>query len=301
LWFLLSFIHNFFADIRFLLWTYLATRATIPAVRESVEDPFLPSMQARRAATPSVSRRMGIRTSKAAAGLRVRTAGAWFRCRRPGASGRTGDEVETTGQVRATGASNSERLAGRHGVRMSRVQRRADRMTGYGELVQRRSNRVDPPRRETGQRRSEAGRSRKAAAGDRVADPPSFAGCLPVPGGRRERQAHLPVQAAPAMHWRAPRHVAELPDAAPSAPRRSRTSRSAQVSTGGDTAVGARSIHGRQRLRQGVCRFLDRARARFRGREPNGSERRRARHGPVVPPTPEPRPDAFSYSGHRSA
>jgi hypothetical protein len=56
LWFLLRFIHNFFADIRFLLWTYLVMRATIPAVRESAEAPLPPSAQARKAETPLVSR-----------------------------------------------------------------------------------------------------------------------------------------------------------------------------------------------------------------------------------------------------
>lgn len=69
--------------------------------------------------------------------------------------------------------------------------------------------------------------------------------------------------------------------------------RSTQVSTGGDTAVEPMSIRRRQRLRQGVCRFLDGARARFRGREPNGSERRRVRlwsGGPTNSGTQSPTP-----------
>lgn len=85
------------------------------------------------------------------------------------------------------------------------------------------------------------------------------------------------------------------------APRRDRARSSARASTDGNIAVGATSIRGRQRRRQGVCRCWMEWRTRFRGREPHGSERRRVYRsryvcGLVVPPTPEHSPDAFLIS-----
>lgn len=214
------------------------------------------------------------------------------------AHGRRGRNHRTSS---SDGASNSERLAGRHGVRTSRVQRRAGRMTGMG----RRCN--DGPIASTrragrpgsdGARRAAAER-RRQGIGSQIRYLSPVASLCPAEDGsgrlacRSKRRQ--PCAGERRGIWR-------------NCPTRRQTRRGGVEQAGQprfrrvatpQSELG--SIHGRQRLRQGVCRFLDRARTRFRGQEPNGSERRRARHGPVVPPTPEPGPDAFSYSDPPSA
>lgn len=276
LWLVCRFIHNFFENLRFLLWTYLPTRATLPSVRESAEEVLFVVCWAREAERPYVIWPMQSRSFRGRCGASGPHGRVRFPRWRQDAFGRSNAKGGTE-----TGSSDRgvQSVAACGPPRFQDVTRCGGDAAGASGTRSRRSDGPAAsvcPSRKTRQAEKRQAAADEAAAVDQVAGPPSFAGCLPVPGGSEVRRACARrAGAAPATRWQAPRIVAVSPGTARRAPRRDRACSSACVSTGGDTAVETRSIRRRQRLRQGVCRFLDGARVRFRGREPVGSERRR--------------------------